>query len=439
MFKNLQTVLFASFIGIVIISFLVFSFLATPRIKETTINQIGDDLYIQTALVESGFIKLLSARAGQRSIQSKAAEIAKLAKSRVTVINTNGKVLGDSLTPWQELSKLDNHLDRPEIKQALKKGQGRAVRYSETVGKDFIYTAVALKNTKGKIIGFLRLSVPTTLATTLVMKNQKSLIAALAVAILVAVLISMLFSRTFAHFRKLEEKHAQLEQHDKYRAEFVANVSHELKTPLTAIRNYVDTLMEGAVDDKKNNRSFLYKIDKHVVNLSSLIDDILEISRLEARKELGPLIKFDVSKVVRRAVDTIAEKARSKRITIETHCAENQYYINGLEDHVYRAVLNLLDNAVNYTSEDGKIDVFCQQKDGSLAITVADNGLGISKNHLFRIFERFYRVDQARSRELGGTGLGLAIVKHVMNIHNGSISVQSTVGEGSRFILKFPL
>lgn len=239
-------------------------------------------------------------------------------------------------------------------------------------------------------------------------------------------------------FKKSKEKQAR-RQEEKYRAEFVANVSHELKTPLTAIRSCVDTLMEGAIDDKKYNRTFLYKIDKHVNNLSSLIDDILEVSRLESNQEHGQFVRFDVDKIVQRAIETVAENARSKRIIIEKIGASGQYYINGIEDQVYRALLNILDNAINYTGEGGKVRIFCSQKNDNVFLSVVDNGIGISEKHLARIFERFYRVDRARSRELGGTGLGLAIVKHIINTHGGEVLVKSEVGEGSKFTLKFPL
>ncbi|HTY12764.1 MAG TPA: ATP-binding protein, partial [Candidatus Omnitrophota bacterium] len=223
-----------------------------------------------------------------------------------------------------------------------------------------------------------------------------------------------------------------------YRSEFVANVSHELKTPLTAIRNYVETLLGGAIDDRENNRDFLGKIDKHALNLSALIDDLLEISKLESRKELGPYVKVDIEKVIGRALETVQEKARKKDIAIEKHCAAGEAFVSGLEDHLYRAVLNLIDNAVNYTGEGGRIEIGCAKNDDKVEISVADNGIGIAEEHLPRIFERFYRVDKARSRDLGGTGLGLAIVKHVANIHNGSVTVESAEGKGSRFIITLP-
>jgi two-component system, OmpR family, phosphate regulon sensor histidine kinase PhoR len=222
-----------------------------------------------------------------------------------------------------------------------------------------------------------------------------------------------------------------------YRSEFVANVSHELKTPLTAIRNYAETLINGAINDRDHNLEFLAKIDKHASNLSALIDDILEISNLEAKKELGPYVRIDLEKIISKAIETVSGKAQKKNISLEKQCG-GEFYIHGIEDHIYRAVLNLLDNAVNYTGEGGRVEISCERTGDKLEISVSDNGIGIPRDHLHRIFERFYRVDKARSRDLGGTGLGLAIVKHVANIHNGSVSVESDEGKGSKFTIILP-
>lgn len=223
---------------------------------------------------------------------------------------------------------------------------------------------------------------------------------------------------------------------ERYRSEFVANVSHELKTPLTAIRNYVETLLDGAIEDKQNNQTFLGKIEKHAVNLTALINDILELSRLEAKRELSPFVEVDLAETIKKTVETVAGKAQKKKIRLEVDCAGA--IVNGIEDHLYRAILNLLDNAINYTPDGGRVEIVCCREKGKLIVTVADTGIGIAAEHLPRLFERFYRVDQARSRDLGGTGLGLAIVKHVMNLHGGTVEVESEVGKGSKFTLVFP-
>ncbi len=223
---------------------------------------------------------------------------------------------------------------------------------------------------------------------------------------------------------------------EKYRSEFIANVSHELKTPLTVIRNYVETLLNGAIDDKANNRDFLLKIEKHSTSLAALIDEILELSRLEggrASQEMGCL---SLRSVLTRSLDALSEKISGKKIKVSAEGADR--YIYGMEDYVCRAVLNLLDNAVNYTGPGGEIRITCRSDDTGTAIEISDTGIGIPKESLSRIFERFYRVDKGRSRELGGTGLGLSIVKHIMELHGGAVSVKSEPGKGSVFTLYFP-
>lgn len=231
----------------------------------------------------------------------------------------------------------------------------------------------------------------------------------------------------------------ELRKLEKYRSEFIANISHELKTPLTSIRNYVETLLNGAINDKEHNLEFLNKVEKHALNLSTLIDDILELSSLEAKKELGALTAVDLLTVAGHAADAISAKAKKKNITLVNSCTGGAYQVQGIEDHIYRAILNLLDNAVNYTGEGGRIEIGCRRTENGIELYVSDTGIGIPQEHLPRIFERFYRVDKARSRDLGGTGLGLAIVKHVMNVHNGSVSVHSKVQKGACFTLLFPI
>lgn len=236
----------------------------------------------------------------------------------------------------------------------------------------------------------------------------------------------------------LAEEREELKKLERYRSEFVANVSHELKTPLTAIRSYVETLSDGAIDDKQHNRDFLNKIEKHAINLSSLIDDILELSKLESKNEMGPFVKLEIEPIIRRAIEAVSDKAKSKEVSIKISCSGGPILIRGAEEHIYRAMVNLLNNAVNYTESGGNISVLCLKQDDTVEISVIDTGIGIPEKEIPRIFERFYRIDKARSRELGGTGLGLSIVKHVMSAHNGGIRVESEVGQGSKFTLIFP-
>jgi len=229
---------------------------------------------------------------------------------------------------------------------------------------------------------------------------------------------------------------SEMKKLENLRSEFVANVSHELKTPLTAIRGYVETLIDGAINDPENNKGFLQKIDKNAHNLSDLIEDILQLSSLEARRGLEPFKEIDIGQEIGRVMETLSGKLKTKKIEIVG--LENCPVV-GDENLIYRALLNLVDNAINYSSPGNKIEIACRRAEKTVEVSVKDYGIGIAAEHLPRLFERFYRIDKARSRDLGGTGLGLSIVKHIMDIHGGSVKVESEEGKGSTFTLVFPV
>lgn len=231
---------------------------------------------------------------------------------------------------------------------------------------------------------------------------------------------------------------SEMKKLENLRSEFVANVSHELKTPLTVIRSYTETLLGGAIDDPKANRQFLEKIEKNAQNLSALIDDILEISRLETRRGIAPFETVRLEEEVDRAVETLAGKIKERKVEIVKQGNLGNCEIQGEPSHIYRALLNLLDNAIKYSDPGGQIEIACNKDDQGLRLSVQDHGIGIPAEHQPRIFERFYRVDKARSRELGGTGLGLSIVKHIMEIHSGQVSLESETGKGTKVTLLFP-
>lgn len=222
------------------------------------------------------------------------------------------------------------------------------------------------------------------------------------------------------------------------RQEFVANVSHELKTPLTAIKSYAETLLSGAIDDPANNRQFLGKIEKNAQDLAALIDDTLELSRLEAHRGLAPFEPVHLEQEIDKALETLAPRIKEKMLEIVKQGAAGNCGIAGEPSHIYRALLNLLDNAVKYSDPGGRIEIGCGSSAREVRLSIKDYGSGIPAEHHPRIFERFYRVDKARSRQLGGTGLGLSIVKHIMDIHGGKVELESAAGEGAKFTLIFP-
>ncbi len=231
----------------------------------------------------------------------------------------------------------------------------------------------------------------------------------------------------------------RLRRLENVRRDFVANVSHELKTPITSIKGFVETLLDGAADDPETLTRFLGIVSRQVNRLEAIIADLLTLSRLEKGSEdqMTRLERGRVEAVIKAAVEMCEKKAQDKEIEIGVRC-DSELEVRMNPALFEQALVNLIDNAVKYGPNGSRIDIIAEQEDDRVAIRVRDQGCGIEPKHLPRLFERFYRADKARSRELGGTGLGLAIVKHIALVHRGSVGVQSTVGRGSTFSLLLP-
>ena len=223
------------------------------------------------------------------------------------------------------------------------------------------------------------------------------------------------------------------------RREFVANVSHEIKTPITAIKGFVETLRDGAVKNPEDAERFLRIIENHAERLEAIIEDLLSLSRIEREAERGKiaLVEGQVQDIVQMAVQVCEMSARAREIKIECSCDKD--IVSKINAPLLeQAIVNLLDNAIKYSAVGSTIRVEASQTAEEIKIGVRDQGCGIEKEHLPRLFERFYRVDKARSRQLGGTGLGLAIVKHITQAHGGQVSVESVPGKGSTFSIRLP-
>ena len=231
----------------------------------------------------------------------------------------------------------------------------------------------------------------------------------------------------------------RLRRLERVRKDFVANVSHELKTPITSIKGFVETLFEGALDQPAEAKAFLNRIASNTERLNAIIDDLLMLSRVEQDSEQGsmPLTTESLREVIESAIASVESKARDQQITIRFSSPDDiQARVNSTL--IGQAVVNLLDNAIKYSDSGRSVDVDVTRERSSVSIRVRDHGVGIAAEHLPRIFERFYRVDKARSRKLGGTGLGLSIVKHIAQAHGGSVAVESTPGHGSTFTIFLP-
>ncbi len=221
------------------------------------------------------------------------------------------------------------------------------------------------------------------------------------------------------------------------RRDFVANVSHELKTPLTSIKGFVETLLEGALEDKENNRHFLKIIQEHGERLNKLVDDLLSLSHLESKEILLEKGIFNLRQQVEKVIMGFKEQLKKRNVDIKNEIPANSL-INADKDKIEGVFTNLIDNAIKFNREKGAIRIYSQQEGDKIKIIVEDSGVGIPDKDIPRIFERFYRVDKARSAELGGTGLGLSIVKHIIELHKGSVGVESVEGLGSKFWFTLP-
>ncbi|HLL77718.1 MAG TPA: ATP-binding protein [Pyrinomonadaceae bacterium] len=229
----------------------------------------------------------------------------------------------------------------------------------------------------------------------------------------------------------------RLERLERVRQEFLSNVSHELRTPLTAIRAFAETLDAGAIEEPENNRRFLSIIDRNAARMHSLIDDILELSAIEAGTVAVEPRAVSLRPLVEDVFSALASRADARAVTL-TNDVPDGAAVRADPRRLEQMLTNLLDNAVKFSREGGEVRVQHERGAGRDRVSVTDTGEGIAPEHLPRIFERFYRVDRARSRELGGTGLGLAIVKHLARAHGGEATVRSSAGRGSTFTIELP-
>ena len=508
---------------------------------------------------------------------------------RVTIIALDGKVLGDTDLNQEQLLAVENHANRPEIKNALAKGFGVSKRFSYTIKKDMLYMAVPFY--KGNDKGVLRLSLPLHDIELLEAGMRRvvgvSIIGILLLSLGLTFLVSVFISRPLSEMstiakamargdfskkasvhskdeigelaqslnvmseeikdkiEKINSERAKLDlvlssmfegvivtdekeriilmnpslrkiflldsnpegkkplevirnsavgdmvdriikgkQHlateeiaintpeerilkvngvpimrnnrlegvilvfhditelrrlEKIRQDFVANVSHELRTPISSIKGYAETLLDGALEDKDNAKEFISIIYHDSNRLATLINDLLDLSKIESGKMKMSFIELDPISLIKKAVTVIENQAKAKSIMLKINIPQGLPKIKADEARFSQVMINLLDNAIKYSSEGGSATISVKVVDNALQFDISDTGIGISENDLPRIFERFYRVDKARSRELGGTGLGLSIVKHIVSAHGGQVWVKSELGLGSTFSFTIPL
>ncbi|OGW81061.1 MAG: hypothetical protein A3G33_07775 [Omnitrophica bacterium RIFCSPLOWO2_12_FULL_44_17] len=233
---------------------------------------------------------------------------------------------------------------------------------------------------------------------------------------------------------------SEIRKLENVRREFVANVSHELRTPLTSIKGFIETLLGGALSDGERSKEFLKMMEEDTARLTRLIDDLLELSKIESKEADLKTELLVLSQEMEKVILAFELQFKEKKIYFENRISENQTIkVFANRDGLKQVLVNLIDNAIKYNKENGKIFIWAEQKKKDIEIFVEDTGCGIPEGAIARVFERFYRVDRARSRGLGGTGLGLSIVKHIVEAHGGKVSCQSELGKGSVFSFTLPV
>lgn len=372
---------------------------------------------------------------------------------RITWIASTGDVIFDSSS-----SELENHLEREEVQEALSGGYGEAKRYSNTILKESIY--VAYKINDGSII---RLSCVQNSVFYLIVSSLYPLYFIAFMSFVLAVVIAFVLSKKIIDplnsldlenikrdksypeieplLNKIEKQREQLvndkleiEKASLIRQDFTANVTHEMKTPLHVIAGYSELLKEGIVKEEEI-KDFSTKIYHESYRLTKLVDDILELSRLDNGiiNEGKKMISLDF--IAKNVVDSLLSVAAERNITIHTRLKSVEIF--AASQTIHGLIYNLVDNAIKYNKENGEITVIVDNVNNRGNLIVSDTGIGIPEDQKDRIFERFYRVDKSRSREIGGTGLGLSIVKHAAILHNATIKVDSTLNDGTTFTVTF--
>lgn len=388
---------------------------------------------------------------------------------RITIIDNDGSVLADSETGNPET--MENHKNRKEVKEAFQDGFGTKVRNSSTIKGSMMYAAYC-SPTQHKVI---RISIHHDVITDLMKMMVPSIAISLLLALSVAGVLTNKFAASvtkpileishklegiydekidfnFPHYqydelniiartttdmsKSVQDYIRKLEKEKTIRQEFFSNASHELKTPLTAIRGYAELLQSGMASDTQMQKEFLGRIHSEVEEMTSLINDILMISRLETKELMPTKEMLCVKSVAEEVKKTLKPLADENNVSLEIHCCDDFVYMD--RSHLQGILSNLMGNAVKYNRPGGFVQTDITMDSTSLSIRVEDSGIGIAKEDQKRIFERFYRVDKGRSKRVAGTGLGLSIVKHVTEFYGGCVSVESQSGVGSTFLVQLP-
>jgi two-component system phosphate regulon sensor histidine kinase PhoR len=585
--RSLRTRIALTAVAATALALLAVALLVGPGLRRRAEAQAREALTADVRLIVRLVAEPLSRGAGPEELDRLVDSASRDARVRVTVMAPDGRVVGDSSLSGPALAAIENHANRPEVRDAVARGQGESIRHSTTVEDDLLYVAIAVRGEGGRLLGIARAGTPLTGVAEQAATLSRAVFAAAGLAFGLIVLLSAWLARPLAgpiaeimagarqfaagnlgariavnrddelgelagilnlsaerlgeqlaqsardrgrleailsamesgvlavdhrgtvvlandalrrslsladpvgrHYveavrrpevgelidgvlasgrpRTLEIELSQVSRFfvltgvsfpsgedppgvvvtfhdvterrrlDRVRRDFVANASHELRTPLTSIRGFVEALEDGAMNDPETAARFLGKIRTHADRMAALVSDLLDLSRLESGERPARLETVSPAEIVADVAEAFGEPAQRKAIALR-HAAHSSASILSDAERLRRILDNLVDNAVKYTPEGGMVEVTLRPAaDGGAAIEIRDNGPGIPAEHLPRLFERFYRVDKARSRELGGTGLGLAIVRHLAESIAAKVTVESEPGRGTCFTVSLP-
>lgn len=567
-----------SYLVIICVSFFLLDIFMRDEVKKVLTSRIENELLSSAKLIDMTF-------SGKAAGQVK--HIAEISDSRITLINASGKVFADS---EKDVRLLENHFNRPEVQEARLRGTGQSVRYSESLGIDMLYVAVAVRDGKD-ITGYIRMARPLHEVQSIIDKVYQYILLTILIVAIIALGIALFFSyrlyepintmkqfteklrrgepvgsiilgtsdetRTLADninylveelkdkirvaheekskmmtaftnmnegilimndkgliefsspvlsnmlamqyddvigktlmeaFRNIDLQKAFLEFKEKrvnvsreivfgdlekvilsisisavhgypdeektmivfhdvtrlkkleqVRMDFVANVTHEIRTPLTAIIGYLETIQSGAINDREETKKFIDIILKQAERLNRLVEDLLTISNIEMKQAVLHFESVSLNQAVSNMISLITTKANLKRITVHNNVSDNFPLIKADRDRLTQIFVNILDNAVKFTPDGGEVVITATESESYAVVSIQDSGIGVPKDEIGRLGERFYRVDKSRSRDLGGTGLGLSIVKHLMIAHGGRMEIESQLGKGTKISLFFPV
>ena len=475
--RSVRTKITFTYLLISVLIITVLGVLFSLEIERYYFDRLLGNLHTETRVL-SAILHEGSGGAVQRGAKKKEMNaIAQASLMRISLIDSSGAVLFDSSVPDSLLHTLENHGQRPEILEARHSGTGSNVRTSRTIAHDLVYVARQIDIIEGPPevfpnLQFIRVSLELTDVNRIMYEIRFKIVLASIVVLILVILASQVIARRLSNpiveigdivkeikagnldqklpvrsqdeigrlaalinemTDRLKADIEQMKKLERVRTEFLGNVSHELRTPIFSLKGFLETLIDGAIDDKSVNRAFVEKAYHHANRLDELLSDLIEISRIESGEMKMSFRYFDVSSWLKQLTGDFADLAAKKKQKVIAEVPDREILVLGDKDRLKQAVGNIVDNAIKYSSEGAATLVRVEEGIGKVVVSVADTGPGIEPEHLPRIFERFYRVDKARSREVGGTGLGLAIVKHIVEAHGSKIGVSSEVRKGTTF------